>query len=129
MRTLRRIEGMAAQISASEVKWLRGHLNNPRPEVQRAAREVHHIKFQRYERGQLKKGLTVFSLEFYLPGEVLDEYGDEIPVHARIFVDRDGAFRLMDYTQQSETQMAVETPVAQKFLKSLIHEWEVFVLG
>ena len=125
MRTLRKIEGMAAHISANEVKWLRGHLDDPWPEVQQAAREIHHMKFQRYERGQIKKGLTVFSLEFYLHGEVMDEYGDEYPVHVRVFADRDGTFRLMDYAQQSETQIAVEKPIAQKFLKSLIHEWDI----
>jgi len=126
MEAIRKIDGMAMRhISDSEVKWLRARLNDPRPEVQQATREVHHMKFQRYERGQIKKGLTVFSLEFYLHGEVLDEYGDEIPVYARVFADRDGSFRLEDLAQERKTQVAVEKPIAQKFLKSLIHEWDI----
>jgi len=126
MEAIRKIDGMAMRhISESEIKWLRSHLNDPRPEVQRAAREVHHMKFQRYERGQIKKGLTVFSLEFYLHGEVLDEYGDEIPVYACVLADRDGSFRLEDLAQENETQVSVEKHIAQKFLRSLIHEWDI----
>ena len=126
MQAINKIEGMAMRhISDSEVKWLRSRLNDPRPEVQQVALEVHHLKFQRYERGQIKKGLTGFSLEFYLRGEVWDEYGDEIPVHSRIFAGRDGTFRLIDCAHESETQVTVEKHIAQKFLKSLIHEWDV----
>ena len=125
-QAIRKIEGMAMRhISDTEVIWLRNHLNDPRPEVQRAAREVHHTKFQCYERGQIKKGLTVFSLEFYLRGEVWDEYGDERSVHVRIFADQDGVFRLLDYAQGNETQAVVDKQTARKFLKSLIHEWDI----
>jgi len=126
LEAVHKIERMAGRhINESEVKWLRKRLNDPRPEVQQAAREVHHLKFRRYERGQTKKGLSVFALEFFLRGEVWDEYGDEIPVHARIFANRDGTFRLVDHAQDNEIQVAVEKPIAQKFLKSLIHEWEI----
>jgi len=126
MQAIRRIEGMAMRhISDNEVKWLRNHLNDSRPEVQQAAREVYHMKFHRYERGQIKKGLTVFSLEFYLHGDVWDEDGDEFPVHVRITADQDGAFRLIDYAIEQETQVAVDKSIAKKFMKSLIHEWDI----
>lgn len=125
-QAIRRIDSMAMRhINDGEIQWLRKRLNDPRPEVQWAAREVHRLKFQRYERGQRKKGLTVFSLEFYLRGDVWDEYGDEHPTHVRVFADQDGTFRLVDYAQESETQVVVEKHIAQKFLKSLIHEWDI----
>lgn len=125
-QTLRKIEGMAMRhINDSEIKWLRKRLNDPRQEVQEAAREVHRLKFPRYERGQFQKGLTVFSLEFYLCGEVWDESDDDVSVRARVFADREGVFRLIDYISAQETQVTVPKNVAQKFLKSLIHEWEI----
>lgn len=87
LETVGKIERMAGRyLNESDVKWLRKRLND----VQQAAREVHHLKIQRYERGQIRKGLTVRSLEFFLRGEVWDEYGDESFVHVRIFADRDG---------------------------------------
>jgi hypothetical protein len=142
LQAINKIEGMAMRhISDSEITWLRNHLNDPRLEVQQAAREVHHLKLQRYERGQVKKGLTVLSLEFYLRGEAWDAYVNtkafwekpspgglltrKAPVHARIFADPDGVFRLVDYAQETEAQVVVEKHIAQKFLKSLIHEWDV----
>ena len=56
---------------------------------------------------------------FYAVGSRLIE---KLPVHAWICVDRDGTFKLTDYATKSETQITVDKPTTQKFLKSLIHE-------
>jgi len=127
-QTLRTIEGMAGrQIDGTEIEWLLGCLRDPRCEVQRAAHKMYHMKFQRYERVQIKEGLTVDSLEFYLHGEVWSESGD-IPVHVRITADQNGTIKLIDYTAKEterETQVDIDQPVARRFLKMLIHEWDI----
>lgn len=79
-QTLRRIESMAFRhLSESEIKWLRGKMKDKRQDVSKAAREIHGVRFPRYERNRIKKGLTAFSLEFFIRGEVWDEWGDKAP--------------------------------------------------
>lgn len=81
--TIRKIHGMAFRhLSEPEIKWLRNRMKDSRPEVRDAAAEAHRVKFPYYERNMEKKGLTAFSLEFFIHGEVWDEWGDEIPVSA-----------------------------------------------
>ena len=123
---LRRIEGMAFRyLSEAEIKWLRGKMNDQRPTVRDAAREVHGIKFPRFERNLEKKGLTAHVLEFYIHSEVWSEYGDEVPVHARFFMDHTGELRRIDYDApagQQETLIQVDKVEARKFLKAVIHQ-------
>jgi hypothetical protein len=66
-------------LSESEIKWLRGKMKDKRQDVSKAAREIHGVRFPRYERNRIKKGLTAFSLEFFIRGEVWDEWGDKAP--------------------------------------------------
>ncbi len=126
MITVRKIEDMAfRQLNEAEIKWLRKHLNDPRPEIRESALSVHRHKFPHYERNADKKGLIIHSLELYIHADVWDEYGDEIPVHARIFANRDGALRLIDYSlPENDQEKAVTIPkhIAQKLLKAFIHE-------
>jgi len=124
--TLNKIEGMAFRyLNESEIKWLRNRMKDSRPEVREAAAEAHSIKFPHYERSMFKKGLTAFSLEFYIHGEVWDEWGDEIPVHMRFDADSTGAFRRIDYSapeNERETEIKADPKEARKFLKSVVHE-------
>ena len=124
--TLRKIEGMAFRyLSEQEIKWLRGKMNDKRPEVSEAARNTHGMKFPRYERSQIKKGLTAFSLELFLDGEVWDEWGDEIPVHVRVEMDDTGLIRRTDYDAPEngrETEITIDRQDARRFLKAVIHE-------
>jgi hypothetical protein len=123
---IRKIEGMAFRhLSEAEIKWLRGKMNDSRPEVREAAREAHGIKFPRYNRNMIKKGLTARSLEFFIHGDVWDEYGDEIHVHARFFADNNGALRRIDYGApegEQETDIHISQPAALKFLKSVVQQ-------
>lgn len=124
--TLNKIQGMAFRhLSEQEIKWLRNRMKDSRPEVREAAAEAHRIKFPHYERNMEKKGLTAFSLEFFIHGEVWDEWGDEIPVHMRFFADDTGLFRRIDYTapkKERETKIQAEPKDARKFLKAIVHE-------
>lgn len=71
METLHRTDRMAFRSSSKEeLKWLRNRMKDSRPAVQEAAIEAHRIKFPHYERNMMKKGLTAFSLEFFIHGEV-----------------------------------------------------------
>ena len=64
---IRKIGNMAFRhLSETEIKWLRGKMNDSRPEVKAAAHEAHTIKFPHYERNMMKKGLTARSLEFFV---------------------------------------------------------------
>lgn len=124
--TLNKIEGMAFRyLSEQEIKWLRGKMNDQRPAISAAARDAHGIKFPRYERNMSKKGLTARALEFYIHGEVWDEYGDEIPVHMRFFADNTGLFRRIDYDAPEdgrETELHIGQQPALKFLKAVVQQ-------
>jgi len=126
MIALRKIENMPLRhLSETEIKWLRNKMNDSRPEVRDAAREAHGIKFPHYERNMIKKGLTTRSLEFFIHGEVWDEYGDEIPVHMRFFVDNSGVMCRIDYSApegEQETSVKIGQPAALKFLKAVVHQ-------
>jgi len=124
--TLRKIEGMAFRyLSGAEVKWLRDKINDSRPEIQEAARMVHSTKFQGYERNLAKKGLTAFSLEFFIHGEISDEYGEEVFVHATFYLKDTGEVRRIDHDApegERETTAVIDKQDARRFLKSVIHE-------
>ena len=50
MMDVNRIMGMAFRyLSKTEIKWLRGKMNDSRPEVREAAREAYNIKFPSYD--------------------------------------------------------------------------------
>jgi hypothetical protein len=129
MMAMRRIEGMAFRyLNEGEIKWLRSRMNDSRPAVRDAARETHVMKFPRQERNMAKKGLTAFSLELFIHGGVWDEYGDEVPVHARVFAEDTGLFRLVDYAApegKRETGVSVEPKEARRFLKAAVHELDL----
>ena len=127
MIAVRKIGNMAFRhLSETEIKWLRGKMNDSRPEVRAAAREAHAVKFPRYERNMMKKNLTTRSLEFFIHGEVWDEYGDERRVHMRFFADSTGVMRRVDYDTaegERETEIKIRQPDALKFLKAVVHEY------
>lgn len=124
--TLNKIEGMAFRyLSEQEIKWLRGKMNDQRPAIREAARDAHGIKFPHYARNIAKKGLTARALEFYIHGEVWDEYGDEIPVHMRFFADNTGLFRRIDYNAPEdgrEMELHIGQPPTLKFLKAVVQQ-------
>jgi hypothetical protein len=126
MVAVRKAENMAFRyLSEQEINWLRKKMNDPRPDVREAARAAHNFKFPRFERNQIKKGLTARSLEFYINAEVWNEYGDEIPVHMRFFMDSSGVIRRIDYNMpigEQETELNIKQPDALKFLKAVVHQ-------
>jgi hypothetical protein len=128
MVAIRKAGNMAFRyLSEQEIKWLRKKMNDPRPEVRDAAREAHAVKFPRYERGTVKKGLTAFSLELYIRGEVWNEWGDETNVHMLVVMDDTGSIRRTDYTApegERESDITVDSKEAKAFLKSVIHEYD-----
>lgn len=123
---VRKIEGMAFRyLSEAEIKWLRGKINDARPEIRDAAREAHGMKFPHYERNMMKKGLTARSLEFFIHGEVWDEYGDEFPVHMRFTLDNSGDLRRIDYDApeaEREEHIQIGQQPALKFLKAVVQQ-------
>lgn len=126
MMAIRKIEGMAFRyLSEGEIKWLRGKMNDERDEVREAAIETHHAKFPGYGRRMAKKGLTARALDFFIHGDIWDEYGDEIFVHTRFLADNTGAVRRIDYTlpeHERETMVQIGQPQALKFLKSVVQQ-------
>lgn len=126
MEAVRKIGSMAFRhLSESEVKWLRSRLNDSRPAVRDAAQGAHRFKFPRYERNMAKKGITAFSLELYLSGEVYDECGDRVDVHARVFAEDAGILRHIDYGTsegERESEVRIEPKEAKRFLKAVVHE-------
>jgi hypothetical protein len=124
--TFRKIEGMAFRhLSEAEIKWLRGKMNDADPAIRDAARSAHGIKFPHYERNMSKKGLTARALEFFIHGTVWDEYGDEVPVNMRFFVDNNGAMRRIDYDapeNERETSIHIGQTKALKFLKAVVQQ-------
>lgn len=128
MVAVRKAENMAFRyLNEQEIKWLRKKMNDPRPEVREAARRAHSVKFPRHERNMMKKGLTALSLELLIHGDIWNEYGDEVHVHTRIFVDRTGAIRRIDYSapeNKQESEVNIGEKEARAFLKSLIHEYD-----
>ena len=125
---LRKIDGMAFRhLDESEIKWLRGKMNDPRPDIREAACEAHNMKFPRYERNMVKKSLTAFSLELFIHGEVWSEWGDEVTVHMLVTMDDTGVIRRVDYDapeNERDTTTAIDAKEARAFLKSLIHEYD-----
>jgi len=127
MVATRKAENMAFRhLNEQEIKWLRKRMNDPRTEVREAAREAHRFKFPRYERNILKKGLTTRSLEFYINGDVWDEWGDEVQVRMRfIMPDNSGIIKRIDYNapeDEQETSVNIGHSTALKFLKAVIHQ-------
>lgn len=126
MMTIRKIEGMVFRhLSESEMKWLRDHMNDPRAAVQEAATEGHRVKFPRYERNMAKKGMTAFSLELYIHDTIYNGRGDEADVHARVFAERTGDFRYIDYDaseEERERTVHIDPKEARRFLKAVVHE-------
>jgi len=128
MVAVRKADNMAFRhLNEQEIKWLRKKMNDPRPAVRDAARGAHHAKFPRYERNQIKKGLTAFSLELFIHGQVWDKWGDEIDVHTQMTMDRSGILRCTDYDLPEDKQVceiAVDPKEAKAFLKAVIHEYD-----
>jgi len=126
MIAIRKIDNMAFRyLSETEIKWLRGKMSDSRPEVREAARAAHGVKFPNYERNMMKKGLTARSLEFFIHGEVWDEYGDENHVHMRFFADNNGVIRRINYTEpenERETSINIGQQAMLKFLKAVVHQ-------
>jgi len=126
METANKIAGMAFRhLSESEINWLRGKMYDSRPEIREAARMAHGIKFPRYERNMIKKGLTAFSLELFIHGDVWDEWGDEVSVHTLVTMDNTGVIRRISYDapeDERETEISIDRQDACRFLKSVIHE-------
>ena len=112
-------------LSEQEIKWLRKKMNDPRPEVQEAARMAHSFKFPHYERNIIKKGLTARSMEFFIHGDIWsDDFCDEIPVHMRFFLDESGVFRRIDYSApegEQETTLKIGQAAAKTLLKAIVH--------
>ena len=123
---LNKIYGMAARhLNESEIKWLRAKLNDKRPAVKEAAKEVHAIRFPHYECNKMKKGLTANSLEFFIHGKVWDENGDEVAAYMRFFAENTGVFRRTSYSAPETNREAVVNigkREACKFLKFVVHE-------
>ena len=123
---INKIDNMAYRtLSKEDIKWLRSKLNDPNPEIQRAARGVHSERFREYERSQSQKGLTVLSLVYFIHDTVWDEYGDEHLAHVRFIMANSGNIKRIDCSTGEEKEVQVDQKEAQKFLKSLIHEWHV----
>jgi len=65
-------------------------------------------------------------LEFYINGEVWDEYSDEIPVHMRFIIpDNSGVIKRIDYNSPKdarETEINIGHSTALKFLKAVVHQ-------
>ena len=126
--TIRKIEEMAFRhLNENEIKWLRSHLNDPRPEVQRAAAEAHRVKFPRYERNMVKKSMTAFLLELYVHDTIYDGWGDTADVHARVIAEDTGVFRYIDYNapeEERERTVHIDPKEARRFLKAVVHELE-----
>jgi len=127
MMDLRKIMNMAFRyLSKQEIEWLRGKMDDPRPEISEAARRAYSFKFPNHERNIAKKGLTALSLEFYVHCVIWDEYGDEFPVKMRFYADNNGALRRIDYStpeDEQENYINIGQSAAQKFLKSVVHEF------
>jgi len=128
MLTIDRIFGMCRRyIVDEEITWLRNCLNDPCRMVREAARSVYNMKFQKRKRGDIEKDLTVVSLEFFLCGEVWQE-GGAVSVRVHIIANQDGNLKLIDCSAPEavcEKQITIEKAVAQEFLKSLIHKWDI----
>ena len=126
MMDLRRIMNMAFRyLSKKEIEWLRGKMDDPRPEISDAARGAHNFKFPNHERNIAKKGLTALSLEFYVHCVICYEYGDELPVKMRFYADDSGALKRIDYSapeDEQEDSVNIGQPAAQKFLKYVVHQ-------
>jgi len=126
MMDLRRIMNMAFRyLSKKEIEWLRGKMDDPRPEISKAARGAYNFKFPHHERNIAKKGLTALSLEFYVHCILWDEYGDELPEKMRFYADNSGEFRRIDYSAPEDVQedsINIGQPAAQKFLNSVVHQ-------
>lgn len=126
MMSIRKIEGMAFRyLSEQEIKWLRNHMTDSRPDVREAAIAAHQIKFPHYERSMAKKGMTAFSLELYIHDEIYDDWGDAVNVNARVLMERSGLIRYIDYASpegEQEHETRIEPKEAKRFLKAVVHE-------
>lgn len=128
MVAVRKAENMAFRyLCEQEIKWLRKKMKDPRPEVRQAAQNTYRVKFPRQERNMIKKGLTAFSLELLIHGEIWDEYGDEISINVFVTMERDGTIRRTDYNApdvRREEKVVIGEKEARAFLKSVIHEYD-----
>ena len=128
MVAVRKAGNMAFRyLNEQEINWLRKKMKDPRPEVSEIAQEVHRLKFPRQERNMIKKGLTAFSLELFIHGEVWSEWGDEVAVNMLITMERDGTICRTDYDAPKsvrETKVVIDEKEARAFLKSIIHEYD-----
>jgi len=83
------------------------------------------MKFPRYERNLVKKGLTAHAMEFLIHGEVWDEYGDAIPVYTRFLMEHNGELRRIDYDApggRQETMIQINQVDARRFLKAVVQQ-------
>lgn len=113
-------------ITEKERNWLEAKCHDPNPMIKKAAQELFAEKFPRTVRNRVKKALSITAIDFYVHDEVYDEYGDLVDVHARYIVDSTGLFKHIDYAADGAEQAVEINPHdMRKFLKSLVHEWEV----
>jgi RimJ/RimL family protein N-acetyltransferase len=117
--TLRKIENMPFRwLSESELKWLRGKMNDNQPEIRDAARQAYNIKFPHYER-DLKK-LTELKTPV-LFSELDDERKTEAVERLEELIDD---FLLgADYIPDGEDRNEILTALCDEMSESL-NRWE-----
>lgn len=124
---LNRLSDLACRyITEKERNWLEAKCHDSNPVIKKAAQELFAERFPRTVRNREKKAIAITAIDFFVHGEVYDEYGDPVDVHARFIADRTGNFRYIDYAADDVEQAITINPNdMRKFLKSLVHEWEV----
>jgi RimJ/RimL family protein N-acetyltransferase len=104
-----KISGMAFRyLSKTEIKWLRGKMNDARPEVRDAAREAYNMKFPNYDR-ELEK-LTALKTPVLL-SELNDEQKEEAIERLEELIE--GFFMGADYIPDDALKAAFDGIIAE----------------
>lgn len=116
------------RLTENELNWLKNRMKDSREEVRTLAQEIYKQRFPHAERNSQKKQLNIKELEFMVNASVWDEYGDEISVRCRFYLQRSKPLISMQTLDSSAKSVTVELLKGEfnKLLKSLIHYYEIF---
>jgi len=128
--TMNKLHGMAFRyLSESEIKWLKNRRNDDRPEVRALACQVFEAKFPRQVRNEIKSGLHIKNILFYVRGGIWDSYGDEYYINVEFTADTSGKIIRKSFDENNafidEKTLEVGQKAIRKLFNVAVHKYDI----
>ena len=128
--TLRRLQALPfhRRLTDAELKWLKNRTKDDRDAVREMAKEVYAARFPFAERNEMKKQLHIWELTFVVDATVWDEYGDEVSVAAKFYLEKSEPVIVMQAlgAPDESDSLHLESGLYAKLMKRIVRYYEIF---